>query len=193
MSEAKASLRKALFAARKQAKASGVERAAQTRLAEVLAPFYGERLAGYMPIRTEVDPLPVMADFAAHGVVAVPVIEAEARPLRFARWTPETAMVAGAFGAHIPETCDWITPEVLIVPLVGFDGDGGRLGYGGGFYDRTLELLRARGPVTAIGFAFEAQRVDALPQEPTDQPLDMIVTEARVLRPSAPSPNAPTA
>mgnify|MGYP002621762116 CR=1 FL=1 len=75
-----------------------------------------------------------------------------------------------------------MVPDVVIVPLVAFDLRGGRLGYGGGFYDRTLEGLRQRGKVTAIGYAFDAQQADDLPLETTDQPLDMIVTETRVLR-----------
>ena len=75
-----------------------------------------------------------------------------------------------------------LVPQVLIVPLVAFDRSGGRLGYGGGFYDRTLELLRAAGPIFAVGFAYAAQEAEALPLEPTDQPLDVIVTDAEVLR-----------
>jgi len=92
-------------------------------------------------------------------------------------------MVMGTFGAMIPATGDWIEPEVLIVPLLAFDRRGFRLGYGGGFYDRTIEALRAKGPVTAIGFAFAAQEVDEVPTEPTDQRLDLIVTEQGVIRP----------
>jgi len=122
-----------------------------------------------------------MAEAAAHGPVGVPVIEAAGQPLRFARWEPDCAMVGGAFGAAVPATLDWITPEILIVPLVGFDLEGNRLGYGGGFYDRTLEGLRARGAALAIGFAYEAQAAGDLPLEPTDQPLDLIVTESRVI------------
>ena len=91
-------------------------------------------------------------------------------------------MIDGPFGARVPAVEDWIEPEVLIVPLVAFDARGNRLGYGGGFYDRTLERLRAKRPTLAIGFAFDAQEADALPLEPTDQPLDLIVTESRVLR-----------
>jgi len=72
---------------------------------------------------------------------------------------------------------DWLVPEVVIVPLVAFDASGYRLGYGGGFYDRTLELLRANGPVLAVGFAYAAQELPAVPVEPTDQPLDAILTE----------------
>jgi 5-formyltetrahydrofolate cyclo-ligase len=89
-------------------------------------------------------------------------------------------MVEGPFGAKIPEAGADVIPEVLIVPLVAFDARGFRLGYGGGFYDRTLEGLRARGPVVAVGFAYGAQEAEALPLEPTDQRLDAIVTEAGV-------------
>ncbi len=89
-------------------------------------------------------------------------------------------MVAGEFGALIPAVGDWIIPQVVIVPLVGFDARGYRLGYGGGFYDRTLEGLRATGPVVAIGFAFAAQEMAEVPIEATDQRLDMIVTEQGV-------------
>jgi 5-formyltetrahydrofolate cyclo-ligase len=73
------------------------------------------------------------------------------------------------------------TPHVLIVPLVAFDRDGGRLGYGGGFYDRTLERLRARQGTVAVGFAWAAQEAARLPLEPTDQRLDMVVTDAEVI------------
>jgi 5-formyltetrahydrofolate cyclo-ligase len=86
-------------------------------------------------------------------------------------------MVVGEFGALIPAEGAWIEPEVLIVPLVGFDARGNRLGYGGGFYDRTLEGLRAKRPTLAVGFAFSAQLLSDLPLEPTDQPLDVIITE----------------
>jgi 5-formyltetrahydrofolate cyclo-ligase len=134
-----------------------------------------------MPMRAEIDPLAAMAAHA--GPVAVPVIEGMGLPLRFRAWHPAAPMVRGRFGALVPETGDWITPEVLIVPLVAFDRAGNRLGYGGGFYDRTLEALRARGPVTAIGYAYAAQETDALPLEPTDQRLDLIVTETGIIRP----------
>ena len=83
----------------------------------------------------------------------------------------------------MPAVDDFIEPEILIVPLVAFDRKGGRLGYGGGFYDRTLQALRASRPTLAIGFAFAAQEADSLPLEPTDQPLDLIVTERGVITP----------
>lgn len=177
----KAEVRRAAFARRKAAQGRGLERAAQARLGEVLADHAGRPLAGYMPIRTEIDPLPVMAEAARKGPVAVPVIVAAGQPLSFRRWHPGAKMVSGPFGAMIPEAGDDLVPEVLIVPLVAFDRAGNRLGYGGGFYDRTLAKLRAARPTVAIGFAYGAQEAEALPLEPTDEPLDAIVTEAGVL------------
>ncbi|MCF6232669.1 MAG: 5-formyltetrahydrofolate cyclo-ligase [Rhodobacteraceae bacterium] len=154
-------------------------------LSQVLAGYRGVALAGYMPIRTEIDPLTVMEEAAAHGVVCVPVIRAPGQALVFSRWQPGAAMVAGPFGARIPTHEELIVPEILIVPLVAFDLKGGRLGYGGGFYDRTLQGLRQQRATLAIGFAYGAQQTDDLPLEPTDQPLDMIVTEHGVHKISA--------
>lgn len=132
-------------------------------------------------MRTEIDCLPAMA--AHKGPVGVPVIPGADQPLIFRRWRPGAAMVPGAFGALIPEAGDVVEPEVLIVPLLAFDRRGYRLGYGGGFYDRTLERLRAMRPVLAIGFAFSMQEIETVPTEPTDQKLDLIVTEREVFTP----------
>ncbi len=132
-------------------------------------------------MRTEIDPLAAMAGH--QGPVGVPVIIGAGQALQFRLWTPDCTMEMGAFGARIPTQGDWIIPQVLIVPLLAFDARGYRLGYGGSFYDRTLEGLRANGPVTAIGFAFAAQEVGEVPIEPTDQRLDIIVTEAGAVFP----------
>jgi 5-formyltetrahydrofolate cyclo-ligase len=182
LAAAKAAARQAAFAARAAAHAAGQGDACD-RLRAVLAPHAGKVLAGYMPMRTEIDPLPAMA--AHDGPVCVPVIAGKGQPLAFRAWTPDTRMIPGPFGAQVPEGGDWLTPQVLIVPLVGFDATGGRLGYGGGFYDRTLQGLRAGGDVLAVGFAFAAQRLDRLPLEPTDQTLDLIVTERGIIAPRA--------
>ena len=176
----KAEARKAAFARRKDAHTQALG-ATSALLSSVLAGYRGVPLAGYMPIRTEIDPLPAMAEAAAHGPVGVPVIQAEATPLEFARWTPEGPLVDGPFGAQVPEILDYFDPEILIVPLVAFDRQGGRLGYGGGFYDRTLERLRARRATLAIGFAYSAQEARDLPLEPTDQQLNMIITEREII------------
>lgn len=174
----KKAARTVAFAARKRAFDAGQGQAAEI-LADYLAPQSGKVLAGYMPMRTEIDPLPAMA--AHQGVVCVPVIMGAGQALRFREWSPGCAMIEGAFGALIPADGLWVEPEVLIVPLVGFDARGYRLGYGGGFYDRTLEGLRARGTVLAIGFAFAGQELAEVPIEPTDQKLDVIVTENGVV------------
>lgn len=180
LTEIKAAARKAAFARRKVAFDTHGPGPAGV-LSEVLAGYRGVPLAGYMPIRTEISPLAAMAEAAAYGPVGVPVIRKSGQPLWFSRWEPDCEMVEGPFGAFVPALGKEMVPEILIVPLVAFDRQGGRLGYGGGFYDRTLEGLRARGPVLAIGFAFGAQEAEGLPLEPTDQPLDMIVTEREVL------------
>ncbi|NVO23388.1 5-formyltetrahydrofolate cyclo-ligase [Donghicola mangrovi] len=180
LTQVKAEARKAAFARRKEAHANHRPGRAG-ELSSFLAGHRGVPVAGYMPIRTEIDPLPAMAEASAYGPVAVPVIEAEGKPLKFRAWEPDCPLIDGPFGAQIPATGEWITPQIVIVPLVAFDRRGGRLGYGGGFYDRTLELLRANGPVLAVGFAYAAQEADSLPLEPTDQPLDMIITEQGVL------------
>lgn len=132
-------------------------------------------LAGYMPMRSEIDPLPIMR--AHPGPVCVPVIAKLHAPLTFHRWTPDAAMVRGRFGADVPVACDPLVPDVLIVPLLAYDSRGYRLGYGGGFYDRTLAKLRAEREVLAIGLAYCAQQQPEVPTEPTDMRLDMIATE----------------
>jgi 5-formyltetrahydrofolate cyclo-ligase len=176
----KAAARKAAFARRKPLFENAT--AAQAGfLSEVLAGYRGVPLSGFMPIRTEIDPTPAMAEAAAHGIVGVPVIEAADMPLRFAAWTPDSLMVPGPFGATVPAACQYFEPEILVVPLLAFDRRGGRLGYGGGFYDRTLEMLRRRRATLAIGFAFAGQEMGDLPLEPTDQALDLIVTETGVI------------
>lgn len=180
----KAEARKAAFARRKQAFETALP-GASGHLSEVLAGYRGVPIAGYMAMRTEIDPTPAMAEAAAHGRVCVPVIIAKASPLQFREWTPGCRLENGEFGAQIPSDGDWVEPEILIVPLVAYSRTGGRLGYGGGFYDRTLEGLRAKRPTMAIGFAFSAQEDPDIPLEPTDQPLDLIVTEAGVITPRA--------
>lgn len=177
----KAAARTAAFVRRKAA--FDAAHAAQAgHLSTVLAGYRGVPLAGYMAMRTEIDPTPAMAEAAVHGPVCVPVIMGKGQPLRFSRWEPDIPLRDGPFGAKVPQVDDWLEPEILIVPLVAFSRTGGRLGYGGGFYDRTLEQLRARRATLAIGFAFAAQEDPDLPLEPTDQPLDMIVTEVGVIQ-----------
>ncbi len=169
---------------RAKAHAGGAHCASQARqlLMGFLTPHYGKTVAGYMPIHTEIDPLPAMAALCDHGPVCVPVVEREAAPLRFDRWTPGGAMVEGVFGAAVPAVSAPVTPQIVIVPLLAFNRDGHRLGYGGGFYDRTLAQLRAAGgTVMAIGLAYAGQEMRDFPVSSLDAPLDVIVTEAEIL------------
>ncbi|MCF6316755.1 MAG: 5-formyltetrahydrofolate cyclo-ligase [Marinosulfonomonas sp.] len=181
----KEAARKAGYERRKVAHAAAHGEIAAARLLEFLEPHAGQTISGYMPIRTEIDPLGVMAKMVTSGFVTVPVIKAAGLALKFRQWAPDVEMVAGPFGAKVPATGAWLEPEVLIVPLIAFDRSGGRLGYGGGFYDRTLEMLRGRRKTIAVGFAYGAQEatkeLGGLPLEATDQPLDAIVTERETL------------
>jgi 5-formyltetrahydrofolate cyclo-ligase len=180
----KSALRATAYAARKLAHAEGHGSAATTALLAEIGPARGRVIAGYMPIRTEVDPIPAMTVLAGDNKICVPVINAPGQPLRFREWHPGAEMIEGPFKAQIPSTGAWLDPEILIVPLVGFDAAANRLGYGGGFYDRTLEGLRARKSIRAIGFAYAAQELPDLPCEATDQRLDAVVTEAGTFRPT---------
>lgn len=185
MSDVKATLRQTAYAARKRAFAArdqtGAVAAATAHLLAEIGPPEGRIITGYMPIRTELDPLPAMTALHGGGArLAVPVIAGPGQPLDFRAWTPGCALTPGPFGALVPSGGDWLVPDTLIVPLVGFDAACNRLGYGGGYYDRTLARL---GCVRAIGLAFAAQRLPELPAEPTDIALDCIVTEAGVIRP----------
>ena len=173
----KSALRKQALAAR----ATGGDDAALTaRLIAVLAPHAGKVLAGYWPMRDEADPRPAMD--AHDGPVCLPVVMAPATPLVFRRF--DGRLEPGGFGtSHPPADAPELCPEVLIVPLAGFDRAGNRLGYGGGFYDRTLERLRRDGTAIAIGLAYAVQEIRAIPAEPTDQVLDLIVTDRGVILP----------
>ena len=180
----KAWLRKELYARRKAAHEAAAEKDPQAneRLLNLIGHPGDKVVAGYRPIRSEIDPTPTMAALCEAGVrVAVPVIEAKDSPLLFHEWTPDCEMVEGAFGAEVPANSVKLYPEILITPLVGWDRQGWRLGYGGGFYDRSLEQLRSHRPVTAIGFAYAEQELAEAPREPTDQRLDAIVTDKEVV------------
>lgn len=174
----KAALRAQALAARGQ---GGDQAALDARLRAALAPFSGQVLAGYWPMRDEPDPRPAMA--LHDGPLCLPVVPGKAVPLVFRRWEGGV-LEPGPFGTSHPSAdADEIVPQVLIVPLAGFDRAGNRIGYGGGYYDRTLERLRAAGPVLALGLGFAAQEIGPIPAEPFDQVLDLIVTDREIIRP----------
>lgn len=150
---------------------------AHAALIAALAPFAGKIVAGYSAIGTEIDPFPALAALAGTHRLCLPVTHGHGAPLSFHLWTPGEDLQSAGFGTAAPVSAEAVVPDVLVVPLLAFDRNGGRLGYGAGHYDRSLSGLRANGTVTAFGFAFAGQEFDALPQEPTDQPLNGVVTE----------------
>ena len=134
-------------------------------------------LAGYWPIQGEFDPLPYLRRvIAAGGAVALPVARRPVAPLEFRLWTPVAPMTTGLWDIPHPIDGAAVVPSALLIPLVGFDGAGHRLGNGGGYYDRTLAALEPR-PL-AIGVGFEFGRLGSISPQPHDQPMDVIVTEA---------------
>lgn len=174
----KAALRAEALAARLQQ--GGDQDGITHHLAEALVPLAGRVLSGYWPMRGEADPLPAMQ---AHvGPLCLPVVTGEAVPLLFRAWDGGK-LEPGPYGtSHPPESSAVAIPEVLIVPLAAFDRSGNRIGYGGGYYDRTLQLLRETGTAVAIGLAFGSQELPRIPAEPFDQPLDLIVTDREIIR-----------
>jgi 5-formyltetrahydrofolate cyclo-ligase len=143
----------------------------------------GAIVAGYMPMRSEIDPRLLMDRLAAAGsVLCLPDVVAEGTPLEFRRWTPYDPLDKGRYGIYVPSpAADVLVPDVVLVPMLAFDRGGHRMGYGGGYYDRTMARLRDQGDVLAVGLAFSGQVRDDLPVEPHDLRLDWIVTESAAL------------
>ena len=136
-------------------------------------------VAGYQAVGGELDPWPVLRRLRAAGArIALPAALGRHEALAFRAFSPGDALTPDACGIPAPPAgAEAVTPDLLIVPLLGFDRHGGRLGQGAGHYDRTLQALRAQGPVWAVGLAYAGQEVELLPREAHDQPLDAILTE----------------
>lgn len=168
--------------ARRRALPAGLHAAHTAVLVRHLAPLLVQlaphTLALYWPIRGEIDLRPCVADWLAADPrrrAALPVVERRAAPLAFRLWTPDAPMAAGEYGIPIPAHSAPCTPDVLLVPLAAFDATGNRIGYGGGYYDRTLAALP---DARAIGVAFELARVPSTLPQPHDRSLHWVVTEA---------------
>jgi 5-formyltetrahydrofolate cyclo-ligase len=138
-------------------------------------------LGVYWPFRAEFDPRPLVDWAVAAGhTVALPVVVDKKGPLEYRTWRPGEPLVDGVWGIPIPEKRDRVTPSIVLAPLVGFDLACYRLGYGGGYFDRTLAALMPR-PV-AIGVGFAVQRLETIHPQPFDVPMDLIVTETGTRR-----------
>lgn len=137
----------------------------------------GRVISGYWPIKGEPDLRDLMAEWHASGVlVALPVVEVRAAPLVFRRWTPDMTLQRGDWNIPVPPPdAERVTPEITLAPMIGWTAQGYRLGYGGGYFDRTLAVLDPR-PVS-IGIALASARLETIHPQPHDIPLDMVMTE----------------
>ena len=179
----KADLRAAALAARdalsEKDRAAAAQAIALRGLPIEITP--GAVVAGYSPIRSEVDPAPLMRKLAGEGAqLALPAITARGQSLRFRAWYPNDRLLVGPLGILEPSpAAAELIPDIVLVPLAAFDPAGHRIGYGAGHYDRTLAQLRKLRAVTGIGLAFAAQQVKAVPALQHDVALDYVLTETR--------------
>jgi 5-formyltetrahydrofolate cyclo-ligase len=143
----------------------------------------GMIVSGFMPLKSEISPLPLMRKVAAAGAqLALPVVAGRGKPLIMRAYAFGDELAAGQWGIRQPKPeAPEVAPDILIVPLLAFDRSGHRLGYGAGYYDMTINSLRANKPVTAIGIAYAAQEIDAVPITARDARLDLVLTEREVM------------
>ena len=189
----RAGLRRALLQRRAQMSThhrSSAEQALTVRLAQWVRSQFstlsGRRIAVYWPIRGEPD-LRLLWDAwsSAGAVLALPVVDAVAQPLRFVRWIPGEGMRTGKYGISEPTGLDCLDPELIVVPCVGFDSRAFRLGYGGGYYDRTLATFakHRRSRPRIVGIAWDEARLEGFETEPTDLPLDAVISPSALVEP----------
>ncbi|ACA17318.1 5-formyltetrahydrofolate cyclo-ligase [Methylobacterium sp. 4-46] len=158
-----------------QDRAARSQRVSQA-LGAALEPYAGKLIGFYWPFRGEYDPRAVLSSMRERGTrLALPVIVERGQPLVFREWSPGRLMAQGVWNIPVPESGEPVFPDLLVVPLVGFDEQGYRLGYGGGFYDRTIAAMSVK-PRT-IGVGFELGRVRTIYPQPHDIALEEIVTE----------------
>ncbi len=141
-------------------------------------------VSAFHPYQSEIDTRVLLGCLAGEGwTTCLPIVLGKGLPLEFRRWLPGEPLVKGVLGIERPpETSPVVEPDILIIPLLAFDRQGFRLGYGGGFYDRTLEKLRGLKNIVAIGVGYSAQEVEAVPHGAHDQPLDYMMTQKEIFK-----------
>ena len=140
-------------------------------------------VSGFFPLRTEINPIPLLRRLADAGAkLAFPVVIGRGHSLIFRLWSFGAPLGSGVWGIRQPlPDAPEVDPDILVVPLAAFDRTGHRIGYGAGYYDMTLNRLRAAKPVTAIGLAFAAQEIARVPATPRDAKLDYVLTERELI------------
>ena len=148
-----------------------------------LAVAPGVIVSGFMPLKSEINPLPLMRQLADAGAsLALPVVIGLGKPLIMRSWQWGEPLVPGVWGIRQPPpTAPELQPDVLLVPLLAFDRRGHRIGYGAGYYDLTIAQLRAKKPIAAVGIAFAAQEVETVPRTAFDAQLDLVLTESETI------------
>jgi len=143
----------------------------------------GTIVSGFMPLKSEINPLPLMRKLADAGArLALPVVAGRGKPLTMRSWQWGESLVPGVWGIREPgPAAPEVQPDILLVPLLAFDRSGHRIGYGAGYYDLTIAQLRARKPIAAIGIAFAAQEVETVPRTAFDAQLDLVLTESETI------------
>ncbi len=143
----------------------------------------GAIVSGFMPLKSEINPLPLMRTLADAGAkLALPVVAGKGKPLTMRAFTFGDVLASGVWGIREPKPeAPEVFPDVLLVPLLAFDRSGHRIGYGAGYYDMTITALRARKSVAAVGIAFAAQEVAQVPSTPRDARLDLVLTEREII------------
>ncbi|MGI9416485.1 MAG: 5-formyltetrahydrofolate cyclo-ligase [Geminicoccaceae bacterium] len=190
LADEKAVLRKRCYERRIRIEGGKAEAAALTvaeRVGELIDIADGTVVSAYWPLPGELDPRPALALLSRRGAApTLPRTVAEGRPLDFHAWLPDDPLIEGRFKVMEPASdAPIVRPNILLVPLLAFDRHCRRLGHGKGYYDRTLQGLKADDPgVRAIGVAFAAQEVERVPTDDFDQTLDMVITEQTVHRPA---------
>jgi 5-formyltetrahydrofolate cyclo-ligase len=163
------------------ARIAAAEAIAARKFPLAIAP--GTLVSGFMPLKSEINPLPLMQKLAEAGArLALPAIAGRGKPLLMRAWEFGVPLDRGQWGIREPKPdAPEVEPDILLVPLLAFDREGFRIGYGAGYYDMTIHRLRALKPIAAVGIAFAAQEVPKIPTTPRDERLDLVLTEREVI------------
>jgi 5-formyltetrahydrofolate cyclo-ligase len=181
----KDALRREALARRDAIPAAERQAAAETIAARglPLAITPGVIVSGFSPLKSEINPLPLMRRLAAAGArLALPLVAGRGQPLIMRAYAFGDALSAGVWGIREPMAdAPAVEPDILIVPLAAFDRRGHRIGYGAGYYDLTINALRSRKAITAVGIGYAAQEIAEVPATPRDARLDLVLTEREAI------------
>ncbi len=163
------------------ARAAAAEAIAAREFPVTLLP--GAVVSGFMPMKSEINPVPLLRKLAGAGAqLALPGVAGRGQPLTMRAWSMGEPLAAGVWGIREPKPeAPQVDPDILLVPLLAFDRSGHRIGYGAGYFDLTIQVLRRKKIIVAVGIAFAAQEIPAVPATPRDARLDLVLTEREII------------